>query len=151
NAVTLALATGSRVVSLPDSPDTIVGYSGPRLIIVDDAARVSDGTFVAIRPMLTASRGRMVAMSTPRGRLGWYYAQWYDPGATWERIAFKASENPRIDREWLAEERHILGPMWYAQEYECEFLANEFQTFSTEAIEAAFDDESVVPLFSEGI
>jgi hypothetical protein len=148
SATTLALSTGSRVVSLPDSPDTIVGYSAPKLIIIDEAARVSDATFIAVRPMLTASRGRMVAMSTPRGRIGWYYTQWHDPLANWHRISYRASENPRIDPAWLAEERQILGPMWYAQEYELEFLASEHQTFSTESIEAAFDDETVEPLFA---
>jgi hypothetical protein len=151
SATTLALANGSRIVSLPDSPDTIVGFSGPQLIIADEAARVSDATFIAVRPMLTASRGRMVAMSTPRGRLGWYYTQWHDPLANWERIAYRASENPRIDPAWLADERQILGPVWYEQEYELEFLESELQFFSTESIGAAFSDRTLKPLFPEGI
>src|SRR4051794_34671351 len=76
NAVTMALANGSRVVSLPDSIDTIVGYSSPQLIIIDEASRLSDETYFGLRPMLTRSRGRMICMSTPRGKRGWFYEAW---------------------------------------------------------------------------
>jgi hypothetical protein len=147
SATTLALATGSRVVSLPDSPDTIVGYSGPRLIIIDEAARTSDETFKCLRPMLLASHGRIVALSTPHGQRGWFYEQWHDATIDWERIEFKASQNPRADPVWLAEERRILGPLWYSQEYELTFIATDNQMFSTEAINAAFRSD-VEPLFA---
>jgi hypothetical protein len=147
SATTLSLATGSRVVSLPDSPDTIVGYSGPRLIIVDEAARVSNETFIATRPMLTDSRGRMVCMSTPKGQRGWWHDQWHAREATWERIEFRAEDNPRVDPAWLEEERLILGPLWFAQEYQCQFIADENQFFSTESINAAFDSD-LEPLFT---
>jgi hypothetical protein len=40
-----ALRPGSRVVSLPDSIDTLLGISGPRLVIIDEAGQVSDETF----------------------------------------------------------------------------------------------------------
>jgi hypothetical protein len=37
-----SLANGARVVSLPGDPDTLRGYSAPKLIIKDEAAFVSD-------------------------------------------------------------------------------------------------------------
>ena len=37
-----ALANGARLVSLPGDPDTLRGYSAPKLIIKDEAAFVSD-------------------------------------------------------------------------------------------------------------
>src|SRR5918998_4943847 len=42
SAQTLALANGSRVVSLPGNPDKIRGFSAPRLIVVDESAQVDD-------------------------------------------------------------------------------------------------------------
>src|SRR5207247_5853310 len=36
------LANGARLVSLPGDPDTLRGYSAPKLIIKDEAAYVSD-------------------------------------------------------------------------------------------------------------
>jgi hypothetical protein len=146
NATTLTLGNGSRIVSLPDSVDTIVGFSGPRLVIIDEAARVSDETFVGVRPMLTDSRGRMVAMSTPRGQRGWWHNAWYANEQNWERIEFRAEDNPRVDPAWLAEEQLILGPLWFSQEYQCQFIASDNQVFTTESINAAFDSD-LEPLF----
>jgi hypothetical protein len=146
NAVTLRLATGSRIVSLPDSLDTIVGYSAPSLILVDEAARVKDETYLGLRPMLTRSQGRMVAMSTPRGKRGWWYEAWHDHSATWDRVEFPVTLNPGIDPAWLEEERRLLGPRWYAQEYMCSFEETAGQVFSTESIDAAFTSDRP-PLF----
>src|SRR5690349_16403892 len=39
---------GARVVSLPDDPDTLRGYSAPKLIIKDEAAYVSDAMQAAL-------------------------------------------------------------------------------------------------------
>jgi hypothetical protein len=147
NAVTLALANGSRIVSLPDSPDTIVGYSGPRLVIIDEAARTSDEAFYCVTPMLLRSRGRLVCMSTPYGRRGWFHQQWEDRETAWERIIYRASENPKLDPSFLAEERKMKGPRWYAQEYECEFHDTVGQVFTSASIDAAFAND-LQPLFS---
>lgn len=153
NATTLTLANGSRIVSLPDSPDTIVGYSAPQLVIIDEAARTSDETFHSVTPMLLQSRGRLVAMTTPRGKRGWFYEAWIDGKANWEKISFKASENPRLaddhGREFLRQELAIKGPRWYSQEYECEFNETVDQVFTSESIDAAFDSEEA-PLFAAG-
>src|SRR5262245_42637935 len=51
-ALTLELANGSRVVSLPGSEGGIRGYSGVRLLVIDEAARVLDDLYRAVRPML---------------------------------------------------------------------------------------------------
>jgi hypothetical protein len=141
NSVTLALANGSRIVSLPDSPTTIRGYSGPRLVIVDEAAMTSDATIYALAPMLAVSRGRFVLLSTPLGQRGFFYEAWQDTAADWERIRFTAEENMRIDRAWLAEQRRIMGPRWYNQEFMCSFEETTGQVFSSESVLAAFDSD----------
>ena len=69
-------------------------------------------------------------------------------GVDWDRIAFKASENPRLDPEFLAEERGGSGERWFGQEYESEFNDTTGQVFSSESIEAALDND-LVPLFPE--
>jgi len=45
NANTLGLINGSRVVCLPNSPDTLVGFSAPRLVLLDEASRIGEGRF----------------------------------------------------------------------------------------------------------
>src|SRR5262249_10793523 len=59
----LHLINGSRVIALPESERTIRGYSGARLLIIDEAARVDDLLYRAVRPMLAVSRGRLLALS----------------------------------------------------------------------------------------
>jgi hypothetical protein len=138
SATTLALANGSRVASLPDSADTLVGFSAPRLVVIDEGARTSDETFLAVVPMLTVSRGRLVCMSTPLGKRGWFSEAWHDEAAAWERVIFKASMNPRLDPAYLAEMRRILGDRWYNQDFECSFEDAIGQVFSQTSIDAAF-------------
>ena len=145
-ATSLELINGSRIVSLPGDPITVRCYSGVWLAIVDEAALVNDDLFVAVMPMLAVSRGRMICLSTPFGRRGWYHAAWESADA-WERIKAKATECPRIDPDFLEEQRSLLGPRYYAQEYECEFVEALDQVFSTESILAMFDSD--VPALTE--
>lgn len=47
----------------------------------------------------------------------------------------------------LAEEKEALGPMMFAQEYECQFLDDATSVFNTELIEAALTDD-FAPFFA---
>jgi hypothetical protein len=75
-ATSIKLINGSEIVALPGDGDTIRGYSDPRLIVLDEASRIPDSVKAAVMPMLVASDGRLVALSTPRGRSGWFYEAW---------------------------------------------------------------------------
>ena len=142
----LHLDNGSRIISLPGKEQTIRGYSGPTLIIIDEAARVPDALYYALRPMLATSNGQLIAMSTPWGRRGFFFTAWHS-SESWERYRLTADENPRISQAFLAEERVAFGEWWYAQEYGCEFRDADEQFFSSAAIERLFDDAGVAPLF----
>src|SRR5215472_10520634 len=69
----LHLANHSSVVCLPCREDTIRGYSNVSLLVIDEAARVPDDLYRAVRPMLAVSGGRMVCLSTPYGKRGFFY------------------------------------------------------------------------------
>ncbi len=58
SALRLSLVNGSRIIALPGSEATIRGYSGVRLLVIDEASRVDDGLYYAVRPMLAVSGGR---------------------------------------------------------------------------------------------
>ncbi len=135
----LELANGSRVVSLPGSEGTVRGFSGARLLIVDEASRVDDGLYFACRPMLATSQGRLVCLSTPFGSRGWFFAEWSGSGP-WQRFKVTAAECPRISPEFLAEEERALGPRWYRQEYFCAFEDPISSVFAQADIAAAMDD-----------
>jgi hypothetical protein len=50
NKSSCTLSNGARIVSLPGEPDTVRGYSAPKLIIKDEAAYVSDANAGGARP-----------------------------------------------------------------------------------------------------
>jgi hypothetical protein len=140
NLTRMELSNSSRIISLPGSEKTVRGYSAT-LIVVDECARCSDELISAVRPMLAASEnGRFIALSTPAGKRGFFHKEW-TTGVGWERIMVKASECPRINPEFLAEELSTMGPLLYGQEYLCEFHDSETSVFSSELIQAALTDD----------
>jgi hypothetical protein len=65
SALRFEMVHGSRIISLPGTESTIRGYSGVELLDIDEASRVPDELFFAVRPMLAVSGGKLVALSTP--------------------------------------------------------------------------------------
>jgi Terminase large subunit, T4likevirus-type, N-terminal len=145
----MELTNGSRIEALPGSERTIRGYSGVDLLILDEAARVADELYFAIRPMLAVSGGALLMLSTPAGRRGVFFEEWSE-GRGWERYEVPASEVPRISEAFLAEERRVLPRRIYRQEYECSFEDVEDAVFAFEDVQAAITEE-VSPLFGGGI
>ncbi len=135
-ADTLEFASGARIVSLPSSESTIRGFSGVTLLIVDEASRVPDELYQATRPMLAVTGGRVILLSTPWGKRGFYYEVWRD-GHGWHRVKVTAEDCPRISPEWLDAERQSVPSFVFRQEYGCEFVDSEDSYFSSESIEAA--------------
>jgi hypothetical protein len=120
SALTMGLANGSRIVSLPGEEGTIRCYSGVALLVIDEAARVPDDLYRAVRPMLAVSGGKVICLSTPCGKRGFFYEEW-DSTRLWNRVCIPADQVPRISQKFLAEERLTLGERWYRQEYLCSF------------------------------
>lgn len=141
----MELRNGSRIEALPGTEKTVRGYSGVDLLILDEASRVEDGLYYAVRPMLAVSGGRLLMISTPHGKRGVFFEEWTN-GAGWERYEVPATECPRISEEFLEEERRALPRRVYRQEYECQFEETEDQVFSHEDVAGAISPE-VTPLF----
>jgi hypothetical protein len=141
-ALTLTLKNGSRIVSLPGKEGIVRSYSGVALIAIDEASRVPNDLYVALRPMLAVSGGRLIALSTPFGTRGWWYEAWRG-SEPWERYEVPATMCPRIPAAFLEEEQRTIGEWWFRQEYLCEFLDAETQAFSRADIDRAFNEEVV--------
>jgi hypothetical protein len=143
--LSLDLENGSRILTLPGSEKTIRGFSGAALLLVDEASRVDDALYYAIRPMLAVSGGSLMLLSTPYGKRGVFFEEW-TKGEGWERYEVPASECPRIPATFLEEERATLPSWVYRQEYECSFEETEDQVFTLDVIERAVTGD-VKPLF----
>jgi hypothetical protein len=141
------LRNGSRIVSLPGSEVSVRGYSAAKIVVVDEASRVPDSLMAAVRPMLAVGGGRLIALSTPAGKRGWFHEAWTN-GDGWERFKVTAKDIPRISAEFLADELKELGPDMYSQEYELAFVDDDSQIFSTELIDAMFSRKDILPLWT---
>ncbi len=128
SATTLKLRNGSRIVSLPGSEPTVRGFSAPSLVLIDEAAQVSDELYYAVTPMFATSRGQLILLSTPRGKQGIFWRAW-DQEADWKRVRVTADQCPRITAEYLDHERRALPPAWFSQEYCCEFVQDDASIF----------------------
>ena len=115
SATTLKLRNGSRIVSLPGSEPTVRGFSAPSLVLIDEAAQVSDELYYAVTPMFATSRGQLILLSTPRGKQGIFWRAW-DQEADWKRVRVTAEQCPRITKEYLDHERRALPSAWFSQE-----------------------------------
>lgn len=152
NKLTLELRNGSRIVSLPGKAATIRGYSGVDLLIIDEASETADELYFATKPMLAVSGGRLIALSTPYGKRGWWYEAWMATDQVWERYEIPATLCPRITPETLAKHRAAFPAAKYDQEYMCAFMEPFGAYWSRDDIAAMFTfdtaDPDLRPLFS---
>lgn len=140
NETELETEHGSTLVALPGDDDaTIRGYSAPRAIYIDEAARVSDTVHAAVQPMLAASKdGQLIALTTPFGRRGWFYEAW-EFAKGWERITVTARECDHISQEWLEDQRNSMSEWQFRAEYLCEFTDTDEAFFSSHLVDAMVD------------
>jgi hypothetical protein len=141
NSISLLFPNGSRIVGLPGTEGTVRGFSAVSLLLIDEASRVADTMYKALRPMLAIGNGDLWLMSTPYGKRGFFYESWEHGGDLWQRVSVEAASCPRMDPEFLEEERAQLGALWFRQEYCCEFVDNGASVFGRDLVEGAMDDD----------
>ena len=57
NAISLQLPNGSRIVGLPGTEAKVRGFSALSMLVIDEASRVPDELYRALRPMLAVGGG----------------------------------------------------------------------------------------------
>lgn len=149
NALSLELENGSRVVTVPGREGTVRGYSGVRLLVIDEAAKVADDLYRTVRPMLAVSGGRLAVLSTPFGKRGFFWEEYQDRAA-WDYYEVPATACPRISPAFLAEEQRKLGALWFQSEYLCRFVDNISSAFTYEQVMGAYTRD-VAPLFGPAV
>ncbi len=125
----LELENGSRIISLPGKEQFIRSFGGVSLLVLDEAARIPDELYRAVRPMLAVSGGRLAALSTPFGKRGWFYHAWHSD-EPWHRIAIPWNLCPRIQPAFIQQEINAMGHDWVEQEYQCIFSHKQGRVYS---------------------
>jgi hypothetical protein len=136
----LEFANGSRIVAVPGKEATIRSFQGVNLLILDEAARIPDDLYASVSPMTGVSGGRTICLSTPFGQRGWFWKEWHDAKAPWQRFDVPWNRCPRLGQAFLDEERRKFGPSWVAQEYEGSFTSMEGLVYADFARQTATDE-----------
>lgn len=131
----------ARILAQPSTENAVIGYTGVNLLIEDEASRVHDVVFGSSTPMVSASGGNILLLSTPKGKRGHFYEVWNGAGPEWLRVSVTADKCPHHSAEFLKQELALKGPSLYAQEYCCEFLDLENAVFLADDIAAAVIEE----------
>lgn len=146
---------GSQIIGLPNQADTIRGFTVD-FLIVDEAARVPDELFTALRPMLITTGGNFWMLSTPNGRRGFFFdhssrSTGFNPSidSNFQLFTIPADQCPRISPALLEQERREMPPQLFAQEYLCSFGDSAHAVFPEPDIRAALHPE--VPVFTPAI
>ncbi|MFW6173925.1 MAG: terminase large subunit domain-containing protein, partial [Elusimicrobiota bacterium] len=130
----LRLKNGSMIYSLPTgtSGTGIRGFT-INLLIADEAAFITRDVWTAITPMMAATGGHLILLSTPHGKRGYFYECFEDE--SYRKFHISSEDCPRIDKDYLKRERKRMNELEYAQEYLGEFIDELRQLFPTELIE----------------
>lgn len=145
----IELENGSRIISLPASSQAGVGFTAD-LLIMDEAKVIPDDLYKSVRSTMATRRGRrMIALTTPLGQRGWFWEAWKqcDDAALrgepepYRRFKRTCWECPRLDREFIENERRLIGDLWFRQEYECEFVSRQGMVFRMEDIDRSLQSK----------
>lgn len=136
----IELYNKSRILALPATGGTIRGFSGARLIIMDEDAQIKDDIYSAVEPMLHRD-GVFIRQTTPFGRRGGFFTAWENSG--WPKIRVTAWEVPERYSE-ADLRRKAADPLLKAnfkQEYECEFIDTVDAVFHGDYIMASISHD----------
>ena len=108
------------------SADSESGLRGAGLdwCILDEASRIKEESWNALRPALSDKLGRGIFISTPKGK-NWFYRLFLkgkEELGKYESWHFPSNTNPYFpEEEWL-EAKENYPADWFSQEYEANFL-----------------------------
>ncbi|WP_174514214.1 DEAD/DEAH box helicase [Methylocella tundrae] len=144
NAFSLQLENGSRVLGLPGQDDAAIrGLTVDGVMVVDEAARVSDALFQAAMPMVLrhARTARVMLLSTAWAKEGFFYRLWSDGDQRdWLKIEARIDECTHLTPADVERERRAMPATVFAREYLNIFDSLESRFFAPDAIAAAFGD-----------
>jgi len=116
------------------------GTSGQVILIMDEAATMSDDVWTAVMPMLTTAKAYHIWLtSTPFGKRGRFYEAFYDD--MYHQYKIKTMDCPITNKTFLKEEKERITEMEWRQEYEGEFLEELDVWISKDLYETCVDQD----------
>ena len=108
------------------------------LLLIDEAAHVDTSLYKATRAFLAVSDGRLILLSTPHGKRGFFYEAWTS-GEDWTHVKVTTEQCSRVSEQFLLQERRALGDVWYRQEYLASFEDSAYALVPYSVIQRCID------------
>lgn len=134
----IAFSNGSRVYSLPSGAQgsaTIRGFQRVSILVVNEAAWVSDETFTAISAFLAVGgpSSKLILISTPFGQSGYLWRAFNSD--LFAKSHVTTVSNPLIPTDFIEKERSSMDPLSFASEWGAQFLSSQSAYFPTELVQ----------------
>lgn len=142
NASTLTIETiyGSTFQAFSmDSPNSIRGYTCSGILVMDECAffpdTLTDGSdpwSSVIMPITKARKPKVLAISTPKGKRGFWYDMYLKAVANekgYKEITATIYDDTLISKEEIDEIKKTVSPMAFSEEFECRFLDSSLTFF----------------------
>lgn len=133
--------TISRIISVP-ATDAARGYS-PTLVICDEMAFWEDQDNIfnqVVLPMVDATGGTIMALSTPNGRHGSFFNCYNSKH--WSSYNFNWRANPLNTQEKMDMKKEVMTDLQFRAEYEAEFVSSRDSYFTQYEIKNSINNEA---------
>jgi len=130
----IELKNGSKILCKAVG-DTGAGMRGPTvtMLVLDEAAFIPDRAWIAIEPVISVSKGRVILLSTGQCKKGFFYKSTLNENITQFHVSARTC--PRHTKEFLDRKEAELSPVAFAQEYLGEFIDDYNRKFTDDWIE----------------
>lgn len=106
-----------RILAMP-ATESARGFTAD-LLILDEAAQIDDESITAVLPMRKKLTGRLIAISTPLLREGYFYERWTQPN-DYQKVLGHYKDVPEL-ADVIERERQDMSAARFAREYDCIF------------------------------
>lgn len=131
-----------------ERPDNLYGED-VYAALIDEASRLREESFHAVRSTLTATRGQLRMIGNVKGRKNWFFkicrrAQGGDHNTYYDKItAYDAVEAGVLDAEEIEDAKRLLPEAVFKELYLAEPSADEGNPFGIKHIEACYNPNAV--------
>jgi hypothetical protein len=139
-----------------EKPDNLYGED-VHAIVLDEASRMREESFIACRSTVTKTRGRMRIIGNVKGRKNWFYrmcrkAEAGEPNHGYHKITWRdAVEAKILEQAEIDDARRVLPEQAFKQLYEADPADDEGNPFGIEYIRACrIEKPSLNPVHSWG-
>lgn len=143
-------SNGSELHTVPAGEDGsgARGYTAD-VVILDEASRMRDVVFEAVQPCVAATDGRIILLSTPWGKRGFFYESYCD--ARFSVHECVSSDSPLITEDFLEDMRERNTRIFFRQEYLGEFVSEVDRLFGDDLLDrsAVLERMEVGPVWEE--